>query len=731
MSKLNAKREMKKIVIEFLSFSLLSLFWLGSVRAEEAPNADSLKVPICLLKDIVVTANRYEQDAFKLPQSVSLLTREKIEKTNPQIVSDLLRELPGVEVNDAGPFRTRPVIRGMMGSRVLILVDGERLNDTRESTFSGAQLSLVDISQVERIEIIHGPGSIVYGSDALGGVINIITKKPELSKNEKFNLSSQLNLKYSTIDEQRKARLELNAGNRKWAFLLGGNLRKAQNYKSPQGTVINSGIDQDDNLDFKGECNLAPKHNLSLEGQRFRAKGIGYPGTPNEFTPKFYFPYHDRDKVALKYEGRNLTSHLQSLKTKVYYQKISKDFDSDMNTLISPFPPMKLRSFSRTLTDVKFIGASFQELFLTAKDQHLTWGLDYYREIIEGSRYLQTTITMFDTILISDQTSTLSTVPQNSLDALGIYVNNEYNAFERALLTMGLRYDYFHVKTKKTSDYLDERENPSQPFPSKTQGLSSLNGGIGVVYQLTDNLNLTGNVASAFRAPNVVEKYFFGRASGTEFVIPNYELTSEKSVNLDLGLKANFSKLFSSLTFFLNNYRDYIELESTGDSIKSGGETLPIWHYTNISEVRIQGVEGEIEAKFPKGFYGYTNLTYTKGDNLSLAQPVFVAPFKLVFGLGWKERKDRFGMELNLRHVEKQKRVPKDSQGRYLDKLPTPGFDVLNLEASLNLFKWQSINLSLNNLTDKLYSEPYNATNPYNPIVEPGRNLVITLLTRF
>jgi len=728
---LKLKRGLKSVVVNFLFLSLLSLLWLGFARAEEVVKEDSLKVPVYLLKNIVVTANRYEQDAFKLSQSVSILTREKIEKQNPQIVSDLLRELPGVEVNDAGPFRTRPVLRGMFGSRVLILVDGERLNDTRESTFSGAQLSLVDISQVERIEIIHGPGSIVYGSDALGGVINIITKKPELSKNDKFSLSSRLNLKYSTIDEQRKARLELNGGNRKWGFLLGGNIRKAQNYKSPQGTVINSGIDQDDNLDFKGEYNLTPKHNLSLEGQRFRAKGIGYPGTPNESTPKFYFPYHDRDKVALKYEAKNLTSHLLSLKAKVFYQKISKDFDSDLTTLLSPFPPMNLRSFSRTLTEVTFFGVSFQELFLTTKDQHLTWGLDYYREMIEGSRYLQTTITMFDTMLISDQKSTLSTVPQNSLDALGIYVNNEYNAFERALLTMGLRYDYFHIKTKKTSDYLDYRENPPQPFPSKAQSLSSLNGGMGLAYKLTENLNLTGNVASAFRAPNVVEKYFFGRASGTEFVIPNYELTSEKSVNLDLGLKANFSKIFSSLTFFLNNYRDYIELESTGDSIRLGSETLPIWHYTNISEVRIQGVEGEMEVKFPRGFYGYTNLTYTRGDNSSLGQPVFVAPFKLVLGLGWKERNDRFGMVLNLRHVKEQKRVPKDSQGRYLDKLPTEGFDVFNLEASFSLFKWQSINLSLNNLTDKLYSEPYNATNPYNPVFEPGRNLIISLFTRF
>lgn len=714
----------------FLFPILLNLFGSNPSWANDLAKQDSSEVKVYFLKKTSVTANRYEQDAFRLPQSLSIISRDEIEKNNPQILSDLLRELPGVEVNDAGPFRTRPVIRGMFGSRVLILVDGERLNDNRESTFSGAQLSLVDIGQVERIEVIHGPGSILYGSDALGGVINIITKKPQYSENSKFSLSGNLNLRYSTIDEQRKARLELGGGNERWSFLLSGGIRKAEDYKSPQGKVVNSALEQDDNFDFKGKYNLTPGQEILLEGQRFRAEGIGYPGTPNEFTPKFYFPYHNRDKVALRYEAKNLTPRLLSLKTKVYYQKLSKNFESDLSTLI--IPPMNLRSLSRTFTDVKIFGASFQELFLTGKDQHLTWGLDYYREMIDGNRYLRNTITMFDTTVISDSISTLSTVPENTLDALGIYVNNEYTPFDKALLTMGLRYDYFNTKIKETSDYLDYREDPPQPFPSKTQSSSSLNGGIGVVYKLTDHLNLTGNVASAFRVPNVVEKYFFGRASGTEFVIPNYDLSPEKSVNLDLGIKANFPQVFSSLTLFLNNYKDYIELESTGDSIDLGSEPLPIWHYANISEVRVQGVEVATEAKLPiTGFYSYANLTYTRGDNLSLAQPIFVAPFKLFFGLGWKERKDRIRVELSWRHVEDQKRVPKDSEGKYLDKLPSEGFDILNLEASLNLFKWQSINLCLNNLTDELYSEPYNATNPYNPVVEPGRNLIISIITKF
>lgn len=339
---------------------------------------------------------------------------------------------------------------------------------------------------------------------------------------------------------------------------------------------------------------------------------------------------------------------------------------------------------------------------------------------------------MNDTAVLSDGVDTYSTVPKNNLDVFGVYVNNEYSPLDKAILSMGLRYDYFNTKIKETSDYTDYRQNPPQPFPSKTQSTSSLNGGIGLVYKLTDHLNLTANVASAFRIPNVVEKYFFGRASGSEFVIPNYDLLPEKSVNLDLGIKGNFSKVYSSLTYFLNSYKDFIELESTGDSISLGREKLPIWHYANITDVRIQGVEGEIETQIEQlSLYSYANLTYTVGDNLSSDQPIFVAPFKSCLGLGWREKNDRLRLEINWRHVEKQDRVPKDSQGRYLDKVPTKGFDIFNLEASINLFKWQSLNLSLNNLTNKLYSEPYNAANPYNQVYEPGRNLIISLNTRF
>ena len=702
--------------------------------AEERVTAktDSSDIPTYFLKGIVVTANRYEQQPFKVPQAVSILSPEEIRKRSPAIIPDLFRNIPGVETNDAGPFRTRPVIRGMFGSRVLILVDGERLNNTRESTFSGAQLSLVDIGQVDRVEVVYGPGSVLYGSDALGGVVNIITKTPEGNPSGgSLRFNGNLSLRYSTVDEQRGGRLEVGGKHKKFSFLAGGSIRKASDYESPETTVVNSALGKENSFDVKASYDLSDKHGLSLDYQRFRADDVGYPGTPDppKFPAKFSFPYHDRDKIVLKWEAENLSTHLPKISAKVFYQNLSKEFDSEMT--IPAGPTMSIYSFSRTVTDVQIYGFNFQELFLTSKDQYLTWGLDYYRESTDGSRELDTKMMTSGGQVLSDTTSTNSTVPENTLDAVGIFLNNQLNILDRATLTVGIRYDRFEVKTKKTEDYLDTRVTPPVPIESKSQSLNSINGGLGVVYRLSDRINLVGNLASAFRAPNVVEEYFCGQASGNEFVVPNYDLEPEKSYNVDVGAKFNFEKFFASLTLFQNNFRDYIELEATGDSIRMAGQSLPVWHYTNISELRIQGVEGVLESNLGKGLYGSFNFAYNHGKNLTSDQPFFVSPLKTVVTLGWKEKKGRFGLESNLRYVDKQDRVPKDVEGKYRDNLPTPSFTVLGMEAFVEFFRWQSLNIVVNNLTNETYSEPYNATNPDNPVVEPGRNLIISLTTRF
>jgi hemoglobin/transferrin/lactoferrin receptor protein len=720
----------RSVMVGFLFILFLNLTHSPLALADESILAgpDSSHARTYYLKGHVVTANRYEQQPFMVSQPIIVFSAAMIQNQSPAIIPDLFRDAPGLETNDAGPFRTRPVIRGMFGSRVLILVDGERLNNTRESTFSGADLSLVDIGQVERVETVYGPGSVLYGSDALGGVINIITKTPRfLTTANMFKPYGSLQLRYSTIDEQKKGRLEFGGNYKKFSFLAGGDLRKASDYKSPKGTVVNSALGEDNSLDLTTNYQLTDKHRLSLDFQRSRAKDIGYPGTPDlpNFPAKFTFPRHDRDNIAFKWEGSNLTPHLTKISAKLYYQKVYKVFDSEMT--IPAGPGMTLYSFSRTLTDVKTFGVDFQHLFLTTKEQHLTWGVDCYREMIDGSREANTRMQISGGPVLFDDTTRNSTVPENHLDAVGVYVNDQLQLVDALVLTLGIRYDRFHTKTKKTSDYVDTRLDPPEPYPSESRSLGSFNGGLGAVYSLSPNVNLVANLASGYRAPNAVETYFSGQASGSEFVIPNYDLEPERSYNLDVGTKLNFEKFYASLTLFQNNFRDYIDLESTGDTVQG----LDVWHYTNITKLKISGVEGVLNGDLGQGVYGSFSFAYNYGQNLTTDQPFFVAPLKTVFTLGWKNRTQRFGAESSARWVQKQDRVPKDPEGKYRDNLPTESFTVANLEAFLKLFEWQTLNLSVNNIFDEAYAEPYNATNPDNPVKEPGRNFIFSLTTRF
>ena len=135
--------------------------------------------------EVVVTASRYEQESFATPVPIDVVSEDLLARVKPEKVMDLLKQLPGVEVAGEGPFRGLPVLRGLSSNRVLILVDGQRLNNSRESTqFAGIQPGLVDLSQVERIEVLRGPASVLYGSDALGGVVNFITRQQAFGQDQ-------------------------------------------------------------------------------------------------------------------------------------------------------------------------------------------------------------------------------------------------------------------------------------------------------------------------------------------------------------------------------------------------------------------------------------------------------------------------------------------------------------------------------------------------------------------
>ena len=729
-----------------------------TAKKEEQPRKPqiSLDVPKSgvskyFLDEFVITVNRYEKSSFKVPVTVSILNQDKIAKSNPDVVTDLFRNLPGVELNDAGPFALRPVIRGLFGSRVLLLADGERLNDTRESPFSGAQISLVDVDEIERVEVVNGPGTVLYGTDALGGVVNIITARPKFKEEGARPWGAKFKLRSSTVDEQYKADLKTNYAKGKWAFEFGAGTRAATDYEAPDTIVVNSAVHAN-NFDLKAVYKLDERHQFYADYERVEATNVGFPGVPNQnFNGRFFYPERNRGKIALTYEGRNVNSHMPLIKGKVYYQSVKKDFrtliDIPIYSYFIPSPPDTtyvngmLDIATKTESDVKTLGASFQELFLIQPYQILTWGVDFYREMVEGTHNSATNIlesrrhtapAIESTLIIPVGSDSTPTVPEVNLDVLGVYAQDEITPWKFMTVLVGARYENSRSVPQSTAGIPD-----SMLPPEETQRFVSLSGG--AIYKARTDLSFNFNISRAYRIPNIVERYFFGPASGGTWVITNPDLKKEQGISLDLGVKASLEKMAASLNFFFAEYEDFIDLRPSsyqGDTLYNGSR---VWQWQNLPGItRIDGVEAAWEGDFTDEFYGFASATYTfghqrisPGDTVGAEQPdtitnfgthpFFVPPFKLYFGMGWRQKgSGKLWAEASARVVERQERVPAGMP-------KTSGFTAYDLRSGYRFSQKVSLNLAIKNLTDESYVEPYNQINVSNQVLEPGRNLILGL----
>jgi hemoglobin/transferrin/lactoferrin receptor protein len=703
------------------------------------------------LDNIVVTANRFSREAYKTTQPITIVGRQEMIDRGNNSVTDVIRDFPGLDLNDTGPFRARPVIRGLFGTRILVLVDGERLNDQRDiSSFAGVSMSLVDVNEIDRIEVVNGPSSVLYGSDAMGGVINIITR----NNNFAADLTPRLEYtgRYATAGEQHMNRFDLGFGSERWAGSVGFMYRKAEeNFDPPDGwnetdryhvfdpsfyTDLNSTTGREfaknglvntraeiSNIDAKLAYKLSDKYRLDADLGVFRGSDIGYPGVPNDSTPfLFFYPRHDRDNFAVSINGNNISERLSKITGRLYYEKISKDFLTDFlgsvtypdRVIEQPFgPPIFIwRTLGTSLnrTEVTKIGLNFQEIYTVRQNSQLTFGFDYLNEHIDGQ--VISTDQLDSSGVIEFETGAGASVPKNTWNNLGLYISGE-TEFNPILITAGIRYDNFWINT---------RETPGYAGPIEDEHYNAVNGSFGLTLSMSETVNLVGNVGTAYRVPNVVERFFNGSASGRQ-TRPNPDIKPEKSVSFDFGVKAIHESIKYSLMGFYNDYEDFTQLQNFDYAVGHGGST-PLWRYENVEDVKIYGFEFLIETDTEEGFHSSLSITYQRGENKTIDQPLFVSPLKSSLTLGYRHKKPGIFGSFTIKMVEDQDRIPDVA---YLDDIATRGYWRLDALAGIQINKYVRLSIAGNNLLDELYSEPFNARNPDNPVPEPGRNFIFSI----
>ena len=635
-------------------------------------------------EQVVVTATRYEQDSYETPLPISVVTADDLARQQPEKMVDMLKELAGVEFTGEGPFRGLPVIRGMSSNRVLILVDGQRLNNSRESTqFAGIQPGLVDLSQVERIEVLRGPASVLYGSDAIGGVVNIITRQQAFSPGT-FRLGGGLSFEYGSAAESQRARAEVSGASERMTFNLSLGTFEADDYESPEAVVPNSGMKQKSG-DLSLRFLVSETGVLRVAAEAVRSDDIGFPGyDPATSGVDITFPRFDRDKYTVAYDVAEVAG-LDTLSLSAYTQKVVKE--SKRNLDFGPY----FFSHNFTRSDIDTVGFNAQGAKALGSHR-LTFGLDAYQDELQDQTTEDSTFGSSNNVQVPDSTQ----------KAYGLYLQDEMALSSRLNVVAGLRGDRFSFKSKDDPNYV------GTPFDESNDAVS---GSLGARYAVTDHVELTGTVGRAFRAPNLQERSYFGLVStGDTWVIQNPNLDPETSLNTEIGFKVRYARYSGSFSLYNNAVKNLISLVFLGEDPNTHLEQA---RFENIDKSTIRGAEFELQALLGEGFTGFLNTSYTYGRDDKTGDPLpLIAPYKAVVGVRYET--PRWWSEFSTRIVARQDRVPPDTTGD--SYIATPGFTTYDLRGGVDLSHGFAIQAAAENLSDKTYHEPFNRR------FEPGRN---------
>ena len=404
--------------------------------------------------EVSVTAARSERETRQIPLHIETITRASIEQDNTLSTGDALTTVANITPVGNGPFGVRPRLRGLDSTRLLVLVDGERLNTARQATDrQGAEVGLISPDAISRMEIVNGAGTLLYGSDALAGTINIITNEPGFSSDRR--LLYGVNGFYSSNENGARGTATIGASGSNYAIRLQTGLESFDDYKAGSLSVedthplfasgaLDRGDTIDDNFGFafnafpdpfnapylrtsndvpnsgahgnfvnvSGLLKLAENRTLRVRYQARRMNDVGFP----DFAQPYFFnatslPQSDLDRFSARYETSALTPWLANLSLTAHYQKTERvlrnllpvQFPAPTPTALFPISVFRRDILSDTEQRVTTPGVDLQAVFVPASNHLLTTGLTFYRDNSRDSRTTSTTMSLVGQVALGQR----------------------------------------------------------------------------------------------------------------------------------------------------------------------------------------------------------------------------------------------------------------------------------------------------------------------------------------
>lgn len=739
LSKFNAEAQ---LVIQHPSFHLLNIY-VSEIDLTKAKIF--LKEKIIRIDEIVISANKWEQNKSEIPFEIVSMDAKEVTFNNPQTSADMLEATGQVFVQKSQLGGGSPMIRGFGANSVLIVVDGVRMNNTIFRSGNLQNVINVDPNSLESSEVIFGPGAVIYGSDALGGVMDFHTVSPSFSSKDLEWVEGHAMARYSSANNEKTASALINIGKNKFGYvgsflisdfgdLLTGSVRPDQHAdfgKRPEYVHTLNGKDtivQNSNVNlqrFSGFRQLNTLHKFT-----FRPNDNFEIGYNFNFSTTTDIPRYDRlieySEEKLKYAQWNYGPQkwmMNALKLK--YFKSNNWFDAanismayqlfEESRYDRKFQQSSLRNRKEQVNVVNLNG-DFDKVINA--DSELFYGVEYTFNHVNSSAHMLNVET--------GETSALSTrYPDggSNVHTFAMYGSYKRDMAKRLFLSTGVRFNYQHLLSKFIS-------NVFQDITSKT---SAINGNLGLVFKPNTKWNISGMLSTGFRAPNVddISKVFDSEPGNV--VVPNPYLKPEYSYNAEFSTTKYFGdKLALDGVVFYSFLRDAMVrgdfLVNGNDSIIYDGGLSRVQAIINTGRANIYGFTVNLQMEISAHWSGTASLNYTNGKDLVNNEPL-------------RHTTPLFGMAsvVYSRSNLKAEFYTRFNGSRSFEKLPPSERNKPHFYSSDGSLAWYTLNLrgsyqfnnfiGINGTIDNLLDHHYRTYS--SGISAPGRNFIISLKVQF
>lgn len=698
------------------------------------------------IDEVVISASRWRQKTSEIPVKITTITPQKVQLYNPQTAADMLGISGKVFIQKSQQGGGSPMIRGFATNRLLYSVDGVRMNT---AIYRGGNIQNVislDPYSIEHTEVLFGPGSVIYGSDAIGGVMSFHTLSPQFSLSDKTLVTGKAISRYSSANNEKTGHVDVNIGGKKWAGLTSfssydyGDLKMGSH--GPDEYLRNIYVQRQDSTDIIMSNNDPQIQKPSGYSQINLMQKIHY--SPNEKWD-FHYGFHysetsdyDRYDRHIRYKDGRPRYGEWRYGPQIWMMNVLNIKQNSINTLYHNLSMRIAHQYFEESRISRDINSPKREERIEMVDAY-SINLDLVKPTGKKNIFYYGIEAVFNDVQSTGINTNIETgktrpgpsrYPQSNWESYAFYISDQLTISNKLNILSGIRYNRYVADASFDTTFYPF------PFTSASINNGALTGNLGMVYRPDETWVMSWNVSTAFRSPNIddIGKVFDSEPGSV--TVPNPDLKAEYAYNADIGLAKVFDETvkidFTAYYTLLQNAmvrRDYSMNDL--DSIMYDGEMSRVQAIQNASVATVYGIQAGLEINLQKGFKFTSDFNYQKGEEEledgTISPTRHAAPWFGISRLIYSSGKLNMQFYSNYSGEKKFEDLAVEEKGKeYMyatDKNGnpySPGWYTINYKLMYRIAEELTIMAGIENLTDQRY-KPYSSG-----IVAAGRNFIIS-----